>query len=232
MVVVISLLLLGASVLQDLRLYVGPNPDLSAKIWLLDVDAEKSAFTWISIMALFVAAQLLFLAAADAAMRRDRYRWHWLLLGFLLLLASFDEFSGIHEKLSEGLASHVTHTGLLYFAWAAPAGIIALVGLAVFIPFLRSFPPRLTVLALVSAALYIGGAVGLEMVGGRIAEREGVESLNYRIEANVEEGLELGGTLLFIYVLLSLGERRRLAEGVGFEPTVDLRPRRFSRPVP
>ena len=59
-----------------------------------------------------------------------------------------------------------------------------------------------------SAALFLGGAVGLEMVGGSVAETEGIESLRYRLLANLEEGLELAGTLLFIYALL-LEEARR-----------------------
>lgn len=207
----ISLLLLCASIWQDLRLYVGPNHDLSSKIWLLDVDVEQSAFTWVSVLALFFSAQLLFRATGDAVAQRDRFKWHWLVLMVLFLLVSFDELTGLHEKLSSALASRVTHTGLLYFAWAAPAGIIALAGLAAFVPFIRSFPPRLALWALVSAVLYLGGAVGLEMIGGSVAEVDGVESLRYRMLANLEEGLELAGTLLFIYVLLSLNERRGLA---------------------
>lgn len=210
-VTAVSFVLLCASVLQDLRLYTGPNPDLSAKIWLLDVDVEQSAFTWLSVVALFVVAQLLFRAAGDAAARNERFRWHWLVLAVLFLLVSIDEFTGLHEKLSSAMASRTTHTGMMYFVWAAPAGLISLAGLAAFIPFIRSFPPRLAMLAIVSAALYLGGAVGMEMIGGSVAEVEGIESLRYRMLANVEEGLELGGTLLFIYVLLSLQERRRSA---------------------
>src|SRR5262245_49414473 len=67
---VISMLVLCASIAQDLRLYTGPHPDLSSKIWLLDVDVEQSAFTWISVVALFFAAELLFRAADDAARRQ------------------------------------------------------------------------------------------------------------------------------------------------------------------
>lgn len=204
LVAIASLVLLGASVLQDLRLYVGSKPDLSAKIWLLDVDVEQSFFTWLSVVALFVVAQLLFRAAGEAAARGERFRWHWLVLSVLFLLVSIDEFTGLHEKLSEAMASRTTHTGLMYFVWAAPAGLISLAGLAAFVPFLRSFPARLGVLAVISAAMYLGGAVVMEMIGGSVAEVEGVESLRYRMLANVEEGLELGGTLLFIYVLLSL----------------------------
>ncbi|MDW6020850.1 hypothetical protein SAZ10_03640 [Mesorhizobium sp. BAC0120] len=209
----VSLALLCASIAQDVRLYVGPEPDLSAKIWMLDVDFERSAFTWVSIISLFVAAVLLFLGAEHAAARRDRFRWHWYALAALFLLASFDEFAGLHEKLSAVLAARMSHSGVLYFAWAAPAGILALIGLASFIPFIRSFPTRLALLMVLSAGLFLGGAVGLEMIGGKIAEVEGVKSLHYRMETNAEEGMELAGTLLFIYVLLAFNEERRFIPG-------------------
>lgn len=157
-------------------------------------------------LVLFFCSRLLFQCGDDAADRGSQFTWHWYFLGFLFLLLCFDEFAGLHEKLSAALAARSTNTGLLYFAWAAPAGILSLVGLAAFVPFIRSFPTSLAVLLAVSAILFLGGAVGLEMVGGSVAEAEGVDSLRYRILANIEEGLELAGTLTFIYVLLSYRE--------------------------
>lgn len=201
-----SLLLLCASIVQDLALYVGPHPDLSAKVWLLDVDVERSAFTWISVLSLFAAAGLLFIAADEASSRRDPFKWHWYFLALLFLLLSFDEFCGIHEKVSSALGSRMDNSGLLYFAWAAPAGILSLVGLVAYLPFIRSLPPRIGVLFLLSAALFLSGAVILEMFGGSVAEVEGVESVRYRILTNMEEGLELAGTLAFIYGLLRYRE--------------------------
>ncbi|WP_145722419.1 hypothetical protein [Mesorhizobium tianshanense] len=202
----LSLLILCASFAQDLRLYTGQKPDLSTKIWLLDVDVERSVFTWVSVLVLFFCSRLLFQCGDDAAGRSSQFTWHWYFLGFLFLFLCFDEFAGLHEKLSSALAARSTNTGLLYFAWAAPAGILSLVGLAAFVPFIRSFPTSLAVLLAVSAALFLGGAVGLEMVGGSVAEAEGVESLRYRMLANIEEGLELAGTLTFIYALFSYRE--------------------------
>lgn len=202
----LSLLLLCASIGQDLTLYVGSNPDLSAKVWLLDVDVEQSAFTWISVLSLFFAAGLLFVAAADASSRRHPFKWHWYFLALLFLLLSFDEFCGIHEKVSSVLGSRMNNSGLLYFAWAAPAGVLSLAGLVAYMPFIRALPPKIGMLFLLSAALFLSGAVILEMFGGSVAEAEGVESVRYRILTNMEEGLELAGILAFIYGLLRYRE--------------------------
>lgn len=200
---VVSALLLCASFVQDVVLYSGTKAALSGKIWLLDVDSEESAFTWLSVIVTFSAAGLLFRAAGEASMRNGSFKWHWYFLAALFLLLSFDEFAGIHEKISAALSSRVHNTGLMYFAWAAPAGIISLVGLAAFVPFIRSFPQRLAVLLMISAGVFLSGAVGFEMIGGSVAEVEGVESFRYRILTNIEEGLEMAGVLIFVYVLLS-----------------------------
>jgi hypothetical protein len=208
---IVSALLLGAGLLQDLVLYSNAKPDLSTKIWLLDVDSEESAFTWLSVVVAFSAAWLLYLASREAAIRGGRFRYHWYALTVLFLLLSFDEFAGIHEKISAALSGRMEHTGLMYFAWAAPAGILSLIGLAAFIPFIRSFPLALAGLLMLSALIFLGGAVGFEMVGGSVAEVEGVASFRYRMLTNLEEGLEMAGILIFIYVLLCHLQRTGVA---------------------
>ena len=47
--------------------------------------------------------------------------------------------------------------------------------------------------------------------------------------ARLERRKSVDGTKIIVVFHLLM---RVMAEGVGFEPTVDLRPRRFSRPVP
>lgn len=173
---------------------------------MLDVDVEQSVFTWVSVLALFFASLLLFQNGQEAFARHSRFRWHWYFLALVFLALSFDEFSGIHERASAALAARFDNTGLLYFAWAAPAGIVSLLGLAAFIPFIRSLPPRFAILVVASALIFLGGAVGMEMVAGTVAEMEGIESLRYRMMTNIEEGAELAGVLIFIYALLAYRE--------------------------
>jgi hypothetical protein len=194
--------LVTASIAQDLIAHGGGEADTSSKIWLLDVGLEQSVFTWLSVTTLFFAAFLFFVCGRAVASHGGRLRWHWYFLAAVFLLLSMDDAISIHEKISEMLESRIDNTGLLHFAWAAPAGVISLLGLIAFIPFIRSFPPRLAVLLLLSAAVFLGGAVGLEMVNGSIAEVEGA-SLRYRMLTNVEEGLEVAGVMMLIYALLS-----------------------------
>ena len=54
---------------------------------------------------------------------------------------------------------------------------------------------------MIAATLYIGGAIGLELIGGRYSELHG-EDLAYSMMTAVEESLELAGIIIFIRALL------------------------------
>lgn len=79
-------------------------------------------------------------------------------------------------------------------------------GVPILALFFMGFPLRLplpTRLSFVGAgSLYLGGAISVEMIGGRYAEVHGFESLSYQLMAHAEESLEMAGIIVFIYVLL------------------------------
>ena len=107
-------------------------------------------------------------------------------MGFLFL--SLDEVAGIHETINS----------LIDMSWAVPGGIAAVcIGLA-FVPFMRHLPLWVGILFLISGVLYIGGAVGMEMVGVPID----ADTLSYNLVTAVEEGMEMAGVLLFLSSLL------------------------------
>lgn len=112
--------------------------------------------------------------------------WYGLTLGFLLL--AVNEVAGIHETINS----------LIDMNWAIPGGIAAAVMGVAFIPFVRRLPPRTAILFVVAGVLYVGGAVGMELVG----EPMDSDTLQYNLTTVVEEGLEMGGVILFIYALL------------------------------
>lgn len=199
---VVAAILIAASVLQDLRLYLLLGGDISSKIWLLDPDSEESISTWLSILLAFYVALITYRCGADAMRSGARFGTHWFILSALFILVAFDDFAGLHEKMSSLLSNRSGPAGIFYNAWALPAGIISLAGLALFTPFVLSFAWRIALLMLLSAALFLGGAVGLEMIGGSVYEAMGPENLRYRALTNTEEALELAGLLLFTYAVL------------------------------
>ena len=68
-------------------------------------------------------------------------------------------------------------------------------------------PPATRRLFVLAAILYIGGAIGIEMIGGQHASLYGEQNLEYAIITALEELLEMLGTVVFIYGLLSYMKR-------------------------
>jgi hypothetical protein len=197
--------LLAVSVAQDLVSYSGAQLHLERKIWFLDVDVERSVYTYASSMALFVASAILCTIGLDRHARGESISYQWLFLALVFLFLSADEALSFHEKVSSVLSSRLKTSGMFYFAWVIPAIGLLVVGFLAYIPFLRTLNPRVRVLMLTSAAIFLAGAVGMEMLSGRYVQLHGVETLVYRLMTNLEEGLEGFGTALFIFAIMKAG---------------------------
>lgn len=55
---------------------------------------------------------------------------------------------------------------------------------------------------LMAATFYIGGAIGVELIGSSHAELHGYENWMYALIATLEESLEMAGLIVFIWALL------------------------------
>ncbi len=55
-----------------------------------------------------------------------------------------------------------------------------------------------------SAFIFLSGAVGMEMLAGPYVAQHGVETLTYRLMTNLEEALEGFGIAVFIWSILNL----------------------------
>ena len=72
-----------------------------------------------------------------------------------------------------------------------------------FLPFLLRLPRRTAVAFAVAAAIYLGGALGTELVEGWWREGHGHRNLTYHLLVSTEEGLEMLGVICFINALLA-----------------------------
>lgn len=193
-------LALLASTVQDVFGFAFGDLRNAPRVWLLDVDVERSLSTWLSILLLGSASFLLFDIWSRA--KPSKFRFVWLTLAVFFVGLSFDEFASLHERVSDVLHRRFHTSGLFAFAWAAPAGILSILGLLALWPFLRRLPPNVVSALVLSAVLFLAGAVGMELIGGKVAEDQTVFSPLYRLCVTVEEGLEQIGLLLFIHTLL------------------------------
>ena len=98
--------------------------------------------------------------------------------------------------------------GVLFFSWVIPASVVVgALGLAFarFLGRLDAIDRRRFVIA---GALYVGGALAMELPLGWWTEREGDDNLVYGMLDWVEETLELAGATFFLVALRARLARR------------------------
>ncbi|MEZ4454241.1 MAG: hypothetical protein R3B09_32605 [Nannocystaceae bacterium] len=162
---------------------------------LLSLSYEGNLPTWASAALLALAGGLLAVIAAGAVL--DRGRWWLLSAGFFYI--SFDEVVGVHEAID---AMFENTGGLFYFGWIIPAaGLVALLALF-YVPFLRRLPASSRRRFVLAGALYVGGALLLELPLGLWTEHAGPDNWVYAAIDLVEESLEMIGVTVFILALV------------------------------
>lgn len=199
------------SVAQDICIYGFQCDDTYGIIGLLDVEAEKSFYTWFSVCLLFLTGFLAF-RQADAVGRGNPHYWQWVLVSLIFVYMSADEALSAHEKLAKFGSLFIKPEGFFRYNWVLPAMVmVAVVGVAL-IGLVRSLPLHEQVWTYASGAVFLGGAAGMEMVTGKISDTWGEHTLLYQAFNSVEEGMEVIGVFMFVHVLMLL-ERQRAAAG-------------------
>jgi hypothetical protein len=205
-----ALLSLGHVVNMVLR-YVGYRSGL---LTLLDLNEEQSFGTLYSVVELVACAAVLF-SLTFAARRRDA-RWRadalwWLGLGVLFVFMSADEGLALHEALMDYVQQTLHASGVLYYAWVIPyAGLVVMVVL-IYARFLLRLPRGIAIRFVIAGAVYVGGALGLEMVAGYMGETQAYSKrafptwlfrAQWEVEYLVEETMEMLGAAYFLVALL------------------------------
>jgi len=177
------------------------SPDFLKLQAFFDLNREQNVPTLYSTLQLALAAGLLLLLAI-AAYPRDRwqsYRWAGLGATFAFLMS--DEFCEWHEHLIGPLRRILHPGGALSFAWVIPYSIAVCVFAAGFFRFCWRLAPPVRWRVAVAGVLYVGGGIGMEMVGSKLFTVYGWESLQFNVETMFEEGMEMFGVAFFIYSL-------------------------------
>jgi len=159
---------------------------------IFDVDEEDSFPTWYSAIALFITSAVLWINARAHRQSGSSLRLHWygLALGFLFL--SVDEIAGMHETLN----------GEIEISWAIPGGIVALIVGVAYLSFLAKLPRGTAVWFVIGGAVFVGGAVGVELFTERYLHNDELDTLAYYLWNGLEEGMEMAGVLIFLHAVL------------------------------
>jgi len=169
------------------------------------LDAENNLPTVFSTLILLLATSLLAWISRIQRHARDPFARHWIGLAIVFLALTVDESASFHELLIHPLRTAYGTTGWLRFPWVVAGGAFVVVFASAYLRFLAHLPKATRWTFLAAGTLYVGGAVGMEMVGGRVFMEEGTPGrtlVPYMIAMTVEECAEIAGVTLFILGLL------------------------------
>ena len=198
-------LVLTSTVIESADYATGRNSVFLHKlVKLFYVELELNIPAFFSMLLLLAASLLLAVIAVLSKRQTNSRAAQWAILSAGFLLMAFDEIVAVHERLIEPMREILgaDSLGIFYFAWVVPAvGLVLLLALY-FLRFLRSLPPKTRFFFLLAAALYLGAAIGFELIEGWHVERHGKDNPIYIVLTTLEESLEMAGVIVFIRALL------------------------------
>jgi hypothetical protein len=198
----VALILVLLSITTQLAFYKLGIPHYLSAIFYLDEEYNiPSLFsTFILLYASILLAIITLLERKHG--NADVNYWAVLACGFLYL--AVDETIQIHEKFGIPLRKFLNnqHFGVFHHFWIIPGIAIVLLSGLFFLRFFFRLPQKTRLIFFISAFLYLGGAIGIENIGGYYTENHGENTLSYSMIANFEESLEMAGVILFIWALL------------------------------
>ncbi len=177
------------------------DSNLSDKVATFDFNTEFNVPTFYSSLLFFINSLLLIIIGFLQREKSENY-FSWLSLSLIFLFLAFDETIMIHERFSNSTRELFSTSGLLFFAWIIPYGVFALAGHLIFLKLFLKLPKRTQYLFVLSSSIFLIGALGFEMLGGRHAEIYTRNNLTYAVYYTIEEFLEMMGLTIFIYALL------------------------------
>lgn len=131
-----------------------------------------------------------------------------------------------HDRTTPHVREMFDLSGAFYYAWVVPAIICLAVFSLFYFRFLLALPRRTQRLFVLAAVIYVGGALGFEMIGadyntsmGHVYQDTpllGVD-LAHDLIGLVEESLEMLGMVVFFYALSDYIHRRWRSITLRFE---------------
>jgi len=184
--------------------------ELASKFYF---DYEGNIPTYFSASLLITIALLAGFIARLKRQAKESFAFHWGVLALGFAYISLDEAAALHELSMQPLRSMSRHSGLqlpeiFYFAWLIVGiPVVITFGIA-YLRFFLHLPPQIKPVFAIAFVFYVGGVVGLEMIGSKYLVTY-VYDLSrlaaypkYWVITTIEELLEFSGLIIFIYGLL------------------------------
>ncbi len=216
----VAAVLVAVSVVGEVVLLLVDDPPRGVRTLVrhVDLSEERNLPTYFSTLLLLSAALLT--ATIGRLVTRDGGAdgRSWYALAVVLAGLSYDEFAGIHEKIGEPLDEIFIESRILWYGWLLPGiGFVVVVGLA-FLGFIRRLDPRTRKGFLTAGAVFVGGALGVEVIEAWVAWDTGYDHPASISVITVEETMEMAGMILFIGAALAHLQRLSPSLTVGLRP--------------
>jgi hypothetical protein len=199
--VIVSLLILAhvSGLIWEVYLGNETGHDLFKKF---NINEEGNISTWFSSSMILFCAFLLGLIAVIKKTRNEPYVVHWISLSLIFVFLSCDETAQLHEWTVAHVHRIINIQFTQYIGWVVPYSILVILFAIIYIPFFLHLSNRIKVLFAAAGFVYVGGALGMELLTGAIG-RVVFEGKLHFLFGIIEELFEMGGIVIFIYALLS-----------------------------
>ena len=183
--------------------FYADDPEVFGLARWFDFDVEMNVPTFYSSFAILFCALLFSVIAVCTRGSGETGFYYWVGLAIVFLFLSMDELFGFHELVSDEIKLRVTTSGFLYWPWVTFYGLGVCIFTLTYSKFLFGLPKKTIRLFVASGVIYVGAAIGFDMLGGREAFLHNTETLTYCVLYTCEELFEMLGIVLLIYALLS-----------------------------
>ena len=178
------------------------DPDVFGFVRLIDLDYEGNIPTLFSSLLFLINGGLLWLVYTGVKHSQQLYPRYWLGLAVIFIFLGFDEGSRMHEQVGDFLENFVQADGYLYFPWVIAYCTAFMLAVILYFRFYLSLDRALQIRLFLCAAVFLSGAVGVEILSAQQADTLGTSSLSYSILYTIEESLEMAGLILLVDTLL------------------------------
>jgi len=167
---------------------------------LFNFDTESNLPTLFNGLLLGMASVLAFGISRTLGGQVDpKLSFSWKAVGAVLLFMMIDELCLVHEALDWILMARLDTEGAIAWPWVLPYAVLALGVAAFFLKFFFSLQAKYRWCFAVSAAVYVTGAIGFELLEAAHTEKHGMDSIGFGILYSIEETLEMLAVILAIW---------------------------------
>jgi len=202
--IVTTLILITLSVLTKISTFVLGHGNLLGLIPKFDMDKEANIPTLFNSLLLAISGVLFFIQHNSKKLDDPLHeRKRILILGVVFSYMALDEITSLHELLINPLREVFDFSGAFHFSWVVVGLLVVALFLVYFIPFFLKKPRAVQIGLSLAGFLYVGGALGIEMLGGAYASAYGELNLTYGLITTIEESFELFGIIVLINILIN-----------------------------